>query len=52
MARKDARIRRLEEVIVELGVPDRFIARWKRRYLEGGVLRLADAPRPAGRTIG
>jgi len=30
---------------------DRFIARWKRRYVEGGVLALADAPR-AGRGHG
>jgi transposase len=34
-----------------LGVTDRFIALWKRRYLEGGVLALADAPR-AGRGHG
>jgi transposase len=31
-----------------LGVTDRFISRWKRRYVEGGVLALGDAPR-AGR---
>jgi len=31
-----------------LGVTDRFIARWKRRFAEGGVLALADEPR-AGR---
>jgi transposase len=31
-----------------LGVSDRLIARWKGRYLAGGVLALADAPR-AGR---
>jgi transposase len=31
-----------------LGVTDRYIARWKRRYHEGGVLALVDAPR-AGR---
>jgi transposase len=31
-----------------LGVADRFIARWKQRYLDGGILALADAPR-AGR---
>ena len=31
-----------------LGVTDRFIARWKRRFRESGVLGLADAPR-AGR---
>lgn len=31
-----------------LGVSDRFIARWKRRYVDGGVLALADAYR-AGR---
>lgn len=34
-----------------LGVTDRFIAIWKRRYVEGGVLALADAPR-AGRGHG
>lgn len=34
-----------------LGVTDRFIARWKRRYTEGGVLALGDAPR-AGRGHG
>jgi len=27
---------------------DRFIAIWKRRYVEGGVLALADAPRAGG----
>ena len=31
-----------------LGVTDRFIARWKQRYQQGGVLALADVPR-AGR---
>ena len=31
-----------------LGVTDRFIARWKRRFVESGILGLADAPR-AGR---
>lgn len=31
-----------------LAVTDRFIARWKQRYLRGGVLALADEPR-AGR---
>lgn len=36
------------EICALLGVTDRFIARWKRRYAEGGVLALADAPR-AGR---
>src|SRR5687768_2733349 len=36
------------EICTRLGVTDRFIARWKRRYLEGGVLALLDAPR-AGR---
>jgi len=36
------------EVCAVLGVTDRFVARWKRRYEEGGVLALADAPR-AGR---
>jgi len=34
-----------------LDVTDRFIAMWKRRYQEGGVLALADAPR-AGRGHG
>ncbi|MGH7679903.1 MAG: helix-turn-helix domain-containing protein [Gemmatimonadaceae bacterium] len=33
------------------GVTDRFIAIWKRRYVDGGVLALADAPR-AGRGHG
>lgn len=36
------------EICTRLGVTDRFIARWKRRYAEGGVLALVDAPR-AGR---
>jgi transposase len=36
------------DVCAALGVTDRFVARWKQRYLEGGVLALADAPR-AGR---
>jgi transposase len=31
-----------------LGVTDRFIARWKRRFIDAGVLGLADEPR-AGR---
>jgi transposase len=35
-------------ICARLGVTDRFIARWKRRYAEGGVLALVDAPR-AGR---
>jgi transposase len=35
-------------VCAALGVTDRFVAQWKRRYVEGGVLALADAPR-AGR---
>lgn len=35
-------------IATRLGVTDRFISRWKRRYLAGGVLALADAPR-AGR---
>jgi transposase len=35
-------------VCTALDVTDRFIARWKRRFVEGGVLALADAPR-AGR---
>jgi transposase len=34
-----------------LAVTDRFIAQWKRRYVEGGILALADAPR-AGRGHG
>lgn len=34
-----------------LACTDRFIAIWKRRYVEGGVLALADAPR-AGRGHG
>lgn len=29
----------------KLHVTDRFIARWKRRYADGGILALADAPR-------
>jgi transposase len=36
------------KICTRLGVTDRFIARWKRRYLDGGVLALVDAPR-AGR---
>jgi transposase len=36
------------EVCAVLGVTDRFVARWKQRYQEGGILALADAPR-AGR---
>lgn len=35
-------------VCTALAVTDRFIARWKQRYQQGGVLALADAPR-AGR---
>jgi transposase len=35
-------------VCAMLGVTDRFVAQWKRRYLEAGVLALVDAPR-AGR---
>lgn len=35
-------------VCTALDVTDRFVARWKRRFVEGGVLGLADAPR-AGR---
>lgn len=35
-------------VCAALDVTDRFVARWKRRFVEGGVLALADAPR-AGR---
>jgi transposase len=30
------------------GCTDRFIAIWKRRYVEGGVVALADAPRAGG----
>jgi transposase len=33
-----------------LGVTDRFIAMWKRRYLEGGILALGDAPRAGAAT--
>jgi|SRR5690242_4387727 len=36
------------QVCLTLGVTDRFIARWKQRYQQGGVLALADEPR-AGR---
>ena len=32
-------------VCTALGVTDRFVARWKRRFAEGGVLALVDAPR-------
>ena len=32
-------------VCAALAVTDRFIARWKQRYVQGGVLALADAPR-------
>jgi transposase len=39
---------RYAEICTRLGVTDRFIARWKRRYTAGGVLALLDAPR-AGR---
>jgi transposase len=35
-------------VCAALAVTDRFVAQWKQRYREGGVLALADAPR-AGR---
>ncbi|MCU0635777.1 MAG: IS630 family transposase [Gemmatimonadaceae bacterium] len=38
-------------VAAEFGVTDRYIARWKRRFVEGGILALADAPR-AGRGHG
>jgi len=34
-----------------LACTDRFMALWKRRFVEGGVLALADAPR-AGRGHG
>src|ERR1051326_8699286 len=37
-----------EAVRTALDVTDRYIARWKRRFVEGGVLALVDAPR-AGR---
>ena len=37
---------RYSQIGAGLGVTDRFIARWKRRYVEGGILALADAPRP------
>jgi transposase len=33
-------------VCATLGVTDRFVARWKRRFAHGGVLALADEPRP------
>lgn len=36
------------DICAALAVTDRFIARWKQRYQDGGVLALADAPR-AGR---
>ena len=32
-------------VCTALAVTDRFIARWKQRYLQGGLLALADAAR-------
>lgn len=38
-------------IATRFGVTDRYTARWKRRYAEGGVLALADAPR-AGRGHG
>lgn len=38
-------------IAARFGVTDRFIARWKRRYIAGGVLALTDAPR-AGRGHG
>lgn len=34
-----------EAVRTALAVTDRYIARWKRRFVEGGVLALVDAPR-------
>lgn len=37
-----------DAVRAALAVTDRYIARWKRRFIEGGVLALGDAPR-AGR---
>jgi transposase len=42
---------RYAQIATALQVTDRFIAIWKRRYVEGGVLALADAPR-AGRGHG
>jgi len=36
------------DICAALDVTDRFVAQWKRRYQDGGVLGLADAPR-AGR---
>ncbi len=38
-------------IAARLACTDRFIAIWKRRFVEGGVLALADAPR-AGRGHG
>ncbi len=38
-------------IAARAGCTDRFIAIWKRRFLEGGVLAMADAPR-AGRGHG
>ena len=33
------------EIAATHGVTDKFIAKWKRRVAEGGVLALGDAPR-------
>lgn len=35
-------------ICAALAVTDRFVAQWKQRYRDGGILALADAPR-AGR---
>ena len=41
------------EIAATHGVTDKFIAKWKRRVAEGGVLALGDAPRSgrSGRSI-
>ena len=39
------------EIVATHGVTDKFIAKWKRRVAEGGVLALGDAP-AAGVRIG
>ena len=33
------------DIVATLGVTDKFIAKWKRRVTDGGVLALGDAPR-------
>ncbi len=33
------------EIVAMYGVTDKFIAKWKRRVLDGGILALGDAPR-------